>query len=228
MQIENRHCHRFPSDLSARIRRAGVIAVLVVDSADDAIPLAETLLANGIDAIELTLRTPQALGAIERLADEFAELVIGAGTVLTIDQVREAKSAGAQFAVAPGLNPETLRAASQFQLPFAPGVCTPSEIEIAVSLNCQLLKFFPAEPSGGISYLHAIAGPYAHLDLQFIPLGGINSDNVSDYARSSSVHSIGGSWIAPRQWIQQHRWVEIGKRAKTMARLVEAARNPSS
>jgi 2-dehydro-3-deoxyphosphogluconate aldolase/(4S)-4-hydroxy-2-oxoglutarate aldolase len=139
-----------------RVQRCGVIAVLIVDQAQDAIPLAQALLAGGIDAMELTLRTPAALDALRRIKAEVPKMLVGAGTVLTPEQVSEVAAAGADFAVSPGMNPRVVLAARELGLPFAPGIATPSDIEQAIECGCKLLKFFPAEPLGGLSYLKAI------------------------------------------------------------------------
>ncbi|AKJ64918.1 bifunctional 4-hydroxy-2-oxoglutarate aldolase/2-dehydro-3-deoxy-phosphogluconate aldolase [Kiritimatiella glycovorans] len=194
-----------------------IIAVLVIDEATDAVPLAETLLEGGVGAMELTLRTPAALEAMSVIRERVPEILVGAGTVLTREQVRRVGDAGAAFAVAPGLNRDVMEEAASAELPFAPGVMTPSEIEAAVELGCRTLKFFPAEPCGGLKYLKSAAGPYKHLDLQFIPLGGLNQDNLPGWLESPLICAVGGSWIAPRDLIREHRWEEIGKRAAAAA-----------
>lgn len=216
--------HLFPADLSDRLSLSAVIAVVVVDDAGSAIPLARALLDGGVKAIELTLRTDAALDALASMASQFPELTVGAGTVLSEQQVEQVHEAGAAFAVAPGLNPSTIAAAKKCRLPFAPGICTPSEIEIAVESGCRLLKFFPAEPSGGISYLKSIHGPYAHLGLQYIPLGGIDDTNAGGYLQSEIVHSIGGSWIAPQALIRNQDWSSITRRAQRMVEIATASR----
>ncbi|MES1167330.1 MAG: bifunctional 4-hydroxy-2-oxoglutarate aldolase/2-dehydro-3-deoxy-phosphogluconate aldolase, partial [Pseudomonadota bacterium] len=151
----------FPDELMKRVGGAGVIAVLTVDDPVDAVPLARALAAGGVTAIELTLRTPRALESIRRIRAEMPETLIGAGTVLNPGQLDEVKKAGALFAVAPGCNPSTLRAAKEMGLPFAPGVATPSDVEIAVEHGCRLLKFFPAGTSGGLAHLAAMGAPFA-------------------------------------------------------------------
>ncbi|MCO8120576.1 bifunctional 4-hydroxy-2-oxoglutarate aldolase/2-dehydro-3-deoxy-phosphogluconate aldolase [Stieleria sp. TO1_6] len=209
----------FSVALSARLQQAAVIAVLVIDDADDALPLAESLWDGGVRAIELTLRTPAATDALARIRKHFPQIIAGAGTVLTPTQVNEAADAGAAFAVAPGTNPAVIKAAANIRLPFAPGIATPSDIESALQSGCRLMKYFPAEHLGGMAYLRAIANPYAHLQLQFIPLGGIDQENASDYLRDPLVHSIGGSWIAPRGLIRQRDWKTITQRASEAAKL---------
>jgi 2-dehydro-3-deoxyphosphogluconate aldolase / (4S)-4-hydroxy-2-oxoglutarate aldolase len=202
------------TDLTGVLAGHSVIAVLIVDDLADAVPLAETLLEGGITAMELTLRTPVALDALQAIREKVPEMVAGVGTVLTREQVRQVKSAGAAFAVAPGMNPNVLDEAAKQGLPFAPGVATPSDIEAALEFGCRIMKFFPAVPSGGLDYLKSMAAPYLHLGLQFIPLGGLNEDNVQDWLESPLVCAVGGSWIAPRKLIQEKTRAEIRRRAE--------------
>jgi 2-dehydro-3-deoxyphosphogluconate aldolase/(4S)-4-hydroxy-2-oxoglutarate aldolase len=211
-------------EISARMYRTGVIAVLVVDQADDAVPLAQALLAGGVDIMELTLRTPVAVEALRRIQAELPSMLSGIGTILTPAQAQEVAAAGAAFGVAPGTNPRVIRAAREAGLPFAPGVATPSDIEQALELDCRLLKFFPAEPAGGISYLKSMAAPYLHLKVRFIPLGGLDADNLERYLAEPLIHAIGGSWIAPRELIQKHDWPAITQRARQATQIVARMR----
>ena len=188
---------QFPAEILHRIEHCGVIAVLVIDDADHAVPLATALLDGGIDCMELTLRTPAAIEALENVRRHVPNMLAGIGTILTSEQVDRVSEVGAAFGVAPGLNPNVVRCAQQRELPFAPGVVTPSDVEAAIELGCRELKFFPAEPSGGMAYLKSMNAPYAHLGLRYIPLGGINADNLPDYLGDPAVPAVGGSWIAP-------------------------------
>lgn len=203
----------FPESLADRIRAAQIVAVVVIDESSDAVPLARALLAGGIDTIELTLRTPTAFDSLAAIRRECPDMLAGVGTVLTPDQVRSAVQGGAAFGVSPGLNPEVVRAAASTGLPFAPGITTPSDIETAVALGCRLLKFFPAEPSGGVPYLKSISAPYAHLDLEYIPLGGLDAENFTSYLAMENVPAVGGSWIAPRDLIRKRDWETITRNA---------------
>jgi len=214
----------FPEKLMEQVSALGVVAVLTVDDPVDAVPLGKALLAGGVSAIELTLRTPRALESLKRIAAEVPEILIGAGTVLTPAQLQAVKDAGAKFAVAPGCNPSTLRAAKDLGLPFAPGICTPSDIEIAVEHGCKLLKYFPAETSGGLAHLSAMAAPYAHLKLRYIPLGGLTQANMGDYLKSPLVAALGGSWIAKPDVIAKKDWAAITKAAADAVAGVKAAR----
>lgn len=210
--------------LHQRLHRSGVIAVLVIDATDDAVPVARALLAGGVDCIELTLRTPVAMTALRRIRAEVPELVVGVGTILTPQQVNEVQAAGAAFGVAPGLNPRVVAEAQRVELPFSPGICTPSDIELALEHGCRLLKFFPAEPSGGLPYLRAIAAPYAHLGVKYIPLGGVSAGNAEQYLKEPAVHALGGSWLAPRELIQRKDWPAITANASAVSAIVKRVR----
>jgi 2-dehydro-3-deoxyphosphogluconate aldolase/(4S)-4-hydroxy-2-oxoglutarate aldolase len=214
----------FPDSLLSRLHRSGVIAVLTIDDLDTAVPLAKALLAGGVDAMELTLRTPTALDALRRIHREVPDLLLGAGTILSPSQAVEAKSAGAAFGVAPGCNPRVVTEANRIGLPIAPGVCTPSDVEAAVELGCRALKFFPAEQSGGLPFLRALSAPFGHLGVRFIPLGGISPDNAETYLVEPSVLALGGSWLAPRDLIRSRDWAGLTSLAREAADLVNRAR----
>jgi 2-dehydro-3-deoxyphosphogluconate aldolase/(4S)-4-hydroxy-2-oxoglutarate aldolase len=203
----------FDPVLSEKISASGVVAVLVVDEARDAVPLARALLAGGVGVMELTLRTPAALAALREILREVPEMVAGLGTILTTDQLQQAQAAGAAFGVSPGCNPRLLSAARQAGFSFGPGVATPSDIESALAHGAELLKFFPAESLGGLPYLQAMAAPYAHLGLRYIPLGGLTAGNAGAYLREPLIAAIGGSWIAPRDLIKAGAWEQITKNA---------------
>lgn len=209
----------FPNALLERIGRSRVVAVLVIDQVEHAVPLAEALLDGGIGVMELTLRTPVAVDALRAIRRHLPEMVAGIGTILTPEQVDSVVDAGAAFGVAPGLNPKVVERAIDRELPFAPGVVTPSEVERAVELGCRVLKFFPAEPSGGVKFLSSMNAPYAHLGLRYIPLGGLNAKNAPDYLREEFVPAVGGSWIAPRDLIGREDWPAIKRNASDASQL---------
>ena len=215
---------QFPDETLERIQSCGVIAVLVIDEADHAVSLAKALLDGGVSAMELTLRTDAALDALKSVRDHVPEMLAGVGTILTTDQVRCAFDAGAAFGVAPGLNANVVRSAQKIGLPFAPGIVTPSDIESAVELGCRELKFFPAEPSGGMKYLSSISAPYQHLGLQYVPLGGINATNMTEYLAKQNVPAVGGSWIARREQIQSGDWPAITANAARARRAIDSLR----
>ncbi len=211
-------------EIIQRIDDAGIIAVLIIDDLKHAVPTAKALLKGGVDAIELTLRTPVALDAARAIRKEVPEMALGFGTVLTVEQVKAVADLGADFAVAPGCNPKVIAEAIKQGLSFAPGIMTPSEIEIAVELGCRILKYFPAETSGGIANLKDMVAPYQYLGLKFIPLGGCNMSNARNYLESSLITAIGGSWVANRQLIQTENWDAIETNAKEIRNLIKSIR----
>jgi len=207
-------------EIISRIDDAGIVAVLVIDELKHAVPVAKALLAGGVDAIELTLRTPVALLAADLIKKEVPEIALGFGTVLTVDQVKAVVDAGADFAVAPGCNPRVLAEAYKKGLSFAPGIMTPTDIEIAVENGCRVIKYFPAETSGGMEHLENMVAPYQYLGLKFIPLGGCNMSNARGYLESPLITAIGGSWVAKRPLIQGEKWDEITANAKAIRDLI--------
>ena len=214
----------FPDEMISKIRKAPVIAVLVVDAAEDAVPLGRALLKGGISAIELTLRTPAALDALDRIRAELPEILAGIGTILNAEQVSAVKKRGAAFGVAPGFNSSVVTAAKELGLPFAPGIMTPSEIEAAYALGCTVMKLFPSEPVGGLSYLKNINAPYAHLGIKYIPLGGVSIDNLAAYLESPDILAVGGSWLAPRKLIQEKAWDEISRNCEKASEIANKLR----
>ncbi len=216
----------FPEPWCSRLQTTGAVAVVIVDDPRHAEPLAAALLEGGIDLIELTLRTPAALEGIKRIRQAFPTVGIGAGTLLDASQVRAAADAGATFGVAPGLNPDVVKAARVAGLPFAPGVCTPTEIDRALGLGCGLLKYFPAETLGGARHLRITTSPFSHLGVRYMPLGGITLQSAEAYLREPSVIALGGSWIAPRELISGGNWGLIRENARAVRELVDSIRKP--
>jgi 2-dehydro-3-deoxyphosphogluconate aldolase / (4S)-4-hydroxy-2-oxoglutarate aldolase len=214
----------FDPELSRRISGCGIVAVLILDRVEDAVPVARSLMAGGVTAMELTLRTPVALEALKTIRAEAPEMIAGVGTILTPDQVKLAKDSGAQFGVAPGTNSRVLVAAREAGLSFAPGVTTPSDIEAAIEHECKLLKFFPAEPSGGLSYLNSIAAPYLHLGIKYVPLGGLNPANMESYLADPKIAALGGSWLASRELINAGSWKEITDLARQAVTTIKSVR----
>lgn len=191
-----------------------IIPVIVIDNADDAEPLAEALLAGGMDVIEITFRTAAAADAIERITRRFPEMLVGAGTVLTPQQAQRALKAGVSFGLAPGLNPKIIEYFHDAGTLFIPGVMTPSEIEQGLALGCTLQKFFPAESAGGVKMLKAMSAPYASQGIKFCPTGGIGPGNMNDYLALSTVACIGGSWLATKDQIVQKEWSVITQQVR--------------
>ena len=176
-----------------------VLPVIVIDDPDDALPLARALIDGGLPCAEVTLRTSRAVEALRRIAGELPDMLVGAGTVLTPAQAAEARGAGARFVVAPGFNARMVEFCQSVDLPVFPGVCTPTEIEMALGAGLSLLKFFPAEPIGGLPFLKAVAAPYT--TVSFMPTGGIGPSNLASYLAFPRVVACGGSWMAPNDWI---------------------------
>jgi 2-dehydro-3-deoxyphosphogluconate aldolase / (4S)-4-hydroxy-2-oxoglutarate aldolase len=197
-----------------RILAKRIVPVVVLDSVESAEPLAEALLAGGLDIMEITFRTAAAEASIERIAARFPEILLGAGTLLEKEQVIRARNAGAVFGLAPGFNPLVVTTASDAGMQFSPGVMTPSEVEGALTLGCKLLKFFPAEAAGGVNMLKSLAGPYAHTGVRFIPTGGVSSTNLAAYLKLPVVAAIGGSWMVDRKLVNDGRWAEITRLTK--------------
>lgn len=207
-----------------RILAKRIVPVVVLDSVESAEPLAEALLEGGLDIMEITFRTAAAEGSIQRIAARFPEILLGAGTLLEKEQVRRAKDAGAVFGLAPGLNPEIVAAAREIGLQFSPGVMTPSDVELALKLGCKLLKFFPTEAAGGVTMLKALAGPYGHTGVKFIPTGGVSPENLADYLKLPIVAAIGGSWMVDKQLINKGKWPEITRITREALAAAAAAR----
>ncbi|MCL2266409.1 MAG: bifunctional 4-hydroxy-2-oxoglutarate aldolase/2-dehydro-3-deoxy-phosphogluconate aldolase [Treponema sp.] len=204
-----------PMEIQEEISKEGIIAVLEIESEQNAVPLAKALLDGGIKVIELALRTKAAFPSISLIAKEVPQMYIGTGTIIEPGQAAMVKKESAvRFGVSPGINPVIVKEAAAAGLPFAPGIATPSELELAISLGCRTVKFFPAEGMGGLKFLKNINGPYNHLGIKYIPLGGVTVDNLPDYAGFSPVIAIGGSWIASKDLINAQNWKEITKRAK--------------
>jgi 2-dehydro-3-deoxyphosphogluconate aldolase/(4S)-4-hydroxy-2-oxoglutarate aldolase len=210
----------FPTDLQQKIEASGVIAVLVIDKVEHAVPVARALLDGGISVMELTLRTPVAIDAVRAIRNDLPEMLAGVGTVISPNQVATVAQAGAAFAVSPGFNRRVIEAAIAAGMPFAPGITTPTDIESALEYGCLLLKFFPAENSGGMDMLKSMAAPYNHLGLKYIPLGGLNVRNMVSYLESPLVAGLGGSWLAPRDLIMGEQWGQIRENARTASDLV--------
>lgn len=191
------------------LRSYGVVPVVAVPTVDAGLHLCEALLAGGLPVAEVTFRTAAAAATIEAARERFPELILGAGTVLTREQVQRSVDAGARFAVAPGCNPTIIEAAQQAGLVFAPGVCTPSDIERALELGCRFLKFFPAEAAGGVDMLKNLIAPYRHMGVRFCPTGGVKSSNLLSYLALPEVDFVGGTWIAGAKQIESGAWGEI-------------------
>jgi 2-dehydro-3-deoxyphosphogluconate aldolase/(4S)-4-hydroxy-2-oxoglutarate aldolase len=187
------------TEVADRFRALRVVPVIVIDDAAHAAPLAAALTDGGLPCAEVTFRTRSAAGAIRRMRDAQPEMLIGAGTVLTPTQVDSALDAGATFIVSPGFNPVVVDYCLERDVPIFPGTCTPSDVEAALMRGLRVVKFFPAEPAGGLPYLKAIAAPYG--EVSFMPTGGITRANLGSYLAFPRIVACGGSWMAPNDWI---------------------------
>jgi 2-dehydro-3-deoxyphosphogluconate aldolase/(4S)-4-hydroxy-2-oxoglutarate aldolase len=205
------------------LRRLRIVPLIVIDDPAKADPLARALVAGGLPCAEIALRTAGAIEALRRIAAEHPDVLVGAGTVLTAAQAAEARDAGARFIVSPGLNPRVVEYCQGHDLPVFPGVCTPTEIGAALDLGLRVLKFFPAEPMGGLSYLKAVAAPFG--GVEFIPTGGIATAHVHAYLAFSPVLAVGGSWMAMQSWIAAGEFDRIRLETQQAMRL---ARPPAA
>lgn len=197
----------------AELRKLRLVPVIVIDDPQNAPGLGRALVQGGLPCAEVTFRTKAAREALERIAGECPDVLAGAGTVLTPAQAKEARAAGAKFIVAPGFNPAVVDYCIENGIPVFPGIATPSEIEAALMRDLKVLKFFPAEPLGGLPYLKAISAPYGMV--QFMPTGGISLQNVASYLDFPKVVACGGSWIAPADWISAGQFDRVVSEARS-------------
>ncbi len=197
------------NEIVKRIYEIGIVPVIALDDAEKAVPLAKALVAGGLPAAEVTFRTAAAEEAIKRISTEVPEMLVGAGTVLTKEQVDRALAAGSQFLVSPGFNPEITRYALDKGAVMMPGTATPGEMEQAMSMGLDVVKFFPAEQNGGVAKLKAVAGPYRNL--MWMPTGGVNAKNLNDYLSFDKIVACGGTWMVKKELIDAGKFDEIEK-----------------
>jgi 2-dehydro-3-deoxyphosphogluconate aldolase / (4S)-4-hydroxy-2-oxoglutarate aldolase len=204
-------------ELLTRLRQLSIVPVIVIDDPLAALPLAQALLDGGLPCAEITFRTPRAVEALHVITQECPEILAGAGTVLTVEQAAQARTAGSRFVVTPGFNPAVVDYCLGHAIPVFPGVCTPTEIEAALQRGISVVKFFPAEPMGGASFLRAISAPYS--GVEFIPTGGIKLDHLPAYLSLEIVVACGGSWIAPPEWIRAKQFDRIRQETEQAVRV---------
>jgi 2-dehydro-3-deoxyphosphogluconate aldolase/(4S)-4-hydroxy-2-oxoglutarate aldolase len=214
---EPQHESQLESQLESLLDVVPVLPVVVIDRLEDAVPVARALVAGGLPAIELTLRTPVALDAIRAIADDVPEILVGAGTVVTPGQAKEAHDAGARFLVSPGSTPGLLAAMADTGLPFLPGTATVSEALAVLEAGFTEMKFFPAEASGGAAYLRSVASPIPAA--RFCPTGGITATTASDYLALPNVGCVGGSWLTPTAVLEAGDWTRVESLARAAADL---------
>ena len=205
-----------------RAREIGIVPVVAIPKLEDALPLAEALLEGGLACAEITFRTGAAAEAIARIRRRFPEILLGAGTVLTTEQAETALNAGAEFIVSPGTNPVVVDYCLSKDVTIFPGVCTPTEIELALSKGVDVLKFFPAEPMGGVKFLHAVCAPYR--SVRFIPTGGIDAKNVGQYLALPQVVACGGSWMVKPELFAAGDFAKVKQLAGEAAALARELR----
>ena len=195
------------TNINSELYSIGLIPVIKIENPDDAVPLAKALIDGGLPAAEITFRTASAAESIKKITDAYPEMLVGAGTVLTTEQVDAAIAAGAKFLVSPGLNPKVTGYALSKGIPMLPGCSNPSDIEAALELGLKTVKFFPAEAAGGLPMLKAMAAPYGQLT--FMPTGGINANNLLDYLKFNKIIACGGSFMVKDELIKEKKWDEI-------------------
>lgn len=210
------------NDTLKKIGQTGIVPVVVLNKAGDAVPLAESLIKGGLPCAEVTFRTDAAEDAIRAIARQFPDMFVGAGTVLTTEQVDRAIGAGAKFIVSPGLNPKVVEYCVRKGYPVTPGIMTPTELEMALGFELDVVKFFPAENAGGLKMIKAMSAPYTMV--KFMPTGGINATNVRDYLACDKILACGGSWMVKADLVSTGNFAEIERLAKEAAAIVKEIR----
>lgn len=200
----------------------GIVPVVVLDDAEQAVPTAKALLAGGIDIMEITFRTAAAKASIAKVAAEVPKITVGAGTVINVEQLREAVEAGAKFIVCPGSDADIIREAAKLDVPVIPGVVTPSEIMAGLKLGVKIFKFFPAESYGGLKTIKALCGPFPQI--RFIPTGGINQDNAAEYFKNPKIQAVGGSWMVPKDAVNSGNFDLITEKSAAATKLFKEIR----
>ena len=210
------------NDILKKIAEVGILPVVVLEDANDAKDLAKALINGGLPCAEVTFRTDAAEESIKIMTKEYPEMLVGAGTVLSVEQVKRAVAAGAKFIVSPGFDEEVVKYCLENNIPVTPGTCTPSDVQNCYKLGLDVVKFFPAEPSGGIKMIKAIAAPYTMM--KFIPTGGINENNMGDYLTYNRILAIGGSWMVKGDLVKNKEFDKIEAMTKEAVNKVKEIR----
>ncbi len=210
------------STIFEKFSKIGIIPVVVLEDAKDAGPLGKALMEGGLPCAEVTFRTAAAEEAIKIMTEKFPDMLVGAGTVLTTEQADSAIAAGAKFIVSPGLNPDVVAHCVKKGIPVTPGTCTPTDVEKALTFGLDVVKFFPAEPAGGLDFIKAIAAPY--VGVKFMPTGGINANNVRDYLKYDRIIACGGSWMVKGDLIKAGDFEKIKELTAEAAGIVKEIR----
>lgn len=211
-------------DIVKTLGSAGIIPVIVIEDEAQAVPLARALVKGGLPVLEVTFRTKAAAGAIRAIRENVPEAVVGAGTLLTPEMVTAAVAAGAAFGVAPGFDPAVVEAAKAAGLPFCPGIATASELSQALTAGAKMVKFFPAEAAGGVKMIKNFLGAFRFTGVTFMPTGGVNLANVSDYLAVPEIVCCGGTWVVPKDALAANDWAAIERLAADAAACVRAVR----
>ena len=211
-------------DMIETLGKAGIIPVIVIEDEAQAVPLARALVTGGLPVLEVTFRTKAAAGAIAAIRREVPEAVVGAGTLLTVEQLQAAKAAGATFGVAPGFDPAVVTAAKAEGLPFCPGVQTASELSQALTAGCGMVKFFPAEAAGGVKMIKNLLGAFRFTGVKFMPTGGVKPTNVEEYLAVPEIVCCGGTWIVPKDALAAGDYAAIEHLASEAAAIVRRIR----
>ncbi len=210
------------TEMMKKLQKTGIVPVVVLDRAEDALPLAERLMKGGLPCAEVTFRTAAAEESIRKMVKAYPEMIVGAGTVLTTEQADRAIDAGAKFIVSPGFNPDIVEYCQEKNIPITPGCVTPSEIQQALVHGLKTIKFFPAEPSGGLTMIKAIAA--ALVEVTFMPTGGISEKNVRDYLKYDRIIACGGSWMVKKDLIAKGEFDKIREMVAEAAAIVKEIR----
>ena len=209
-------------DIAEKFQKIGVVPVVVLEDVKDAVPLAKALVEGGLPCAEVTFRTEAAEEAIRLMTEQFPEMLVGAGTVLTTEQVDAAVLAGAKFIVSPGFDPEIVDYCLEKEIPVLPGCISPSEVAQAVKRGLNIVKFFPAETAGGLAMIKAMAAPYT--GIKFMPTGGINAKNLEEYLSCDKILCCGGSWMVKGDMVKAGEFDKIREMTKEARQLVDAIR----
>ena len=209
-------------DVLARMRTCGIVPVVVLEKADDAVDTAKAMLNGGVDVMEITFRTAAAPESIRRVAAEVPGMLVGAGTVVTLDQCKQAVECGAKFIVAPGYDEEVVSWCCAHNVPVTPGCVTPTEIMMALKHGIKVIKFFPANVYGGLTALKSLAGPFG--GVKFIPTGGVGPANLAEFAAAPQVHAVGGSWVCPKGDITARNFDKIETLCREARQVIESTR----
>ena len=210
------------NEVLMKIGQMGIVPVVVLNDAKNAVPLAQSLINGGLPCAEVTFRTEAAQQSIVEISKNFPQMFVGAGTVLTTEQVDRAVDAGAKFIVSPGFNPKVVEYCIKKGYPVTPGIMTPTELEMALEFGLDVVKFFPAENAGGLKMIKAMAAPYTKM--KFMPTGGINPQNVREYLQCDKILACGGSWMVKGDLINSGNFAEIEKLTKEASQIVKEIR----